>query len=177
MKARYLIPLGIFLVIMVFLYLGLGRNPREIPSVLIGKPLAAFSLPDLFDPDKRVASADMKGRVWLLNVWGTWCAECWREHEYLVYLAKQEGVPIVGIDWRDDAEEARNMIARNGNPFLAVGSDPESRAIMDLGVYGAPETFLIDRKGVIRWKHAGAITPDLWSGELQPLLAKYREAK
>jgi cytochrome c biogenesis protein CcmG/thiol:disulfide interchange protein DsbE len=177
MKARYLVPLGIFLVIMVFLYLGLGRNPREVPSVLINKPAAAFTLPDLFDPDKTVDSASMQGRVWLLNVWGTWCAECWREHEFLVYLAKQEGVPIVGIDWRDDAEEARKMIAENGNPFIAIGSDPESRVIMNYGVYGAPETFLIDRQGIIRWKRAGAITPELWSSELQPLLTQYREAK
>ncbi len=177
MKARYLVPLGIFLVIMVFLYLGLGRNPREVPSVLINKPAAPFTLPDLFDPDKTVDSASMQGQVWLLNVWGTWCPECWREHEFLVYLAKQEGVPIVGIDWRDDAEEARKMIAENGNPFIALGSDPESRVIMNYGVYGAPETFLIDSQGIIRWKHAGAITPELWSNELQPLLVKYRGMK
>lgn len=170
MKARYLIPLGIFLVMVVFLGIGLTLNPRDVPSVLIDKQLSAFSLPDLFDPQQQVKSEDMKGRVWLLNVWGTWCPECWREHEFLMYLGQQERFPIVGIDWRDDAEEAKRFLQQKGNPFIAVGIDPESVAIVDLGVYGAPETFLIDKQGVIRKKHKGALTREVWQGEFKPLI-------
>ena len=133
----------------LFLYM-LGQmnegeyNPREVPTQFIGREAPRFELPDLFDPEVKVRSADMAGQVWLLNVWGTWCPECWREHDFLLYLAKQEQFPIVGIDWRDDANEARRFLQQKGNPFIAVGVDTESKAIMDLGVYGAPETFLID---------------------------------
>jgi cytochrome c biogenesis protein CcmG/thiol:disulfide interchange protein DsbE len=172
MKARFLIPLGIFLVIVAFLGVGLTLNPRDVPSVLINKKAPEFSLPDLFDPSRTVESSSMRGKVWLINVWGTWCPECWREHDFLVYLAKRQGVPIIGIDWRDDAEEAKQMLTQKGNPFLAVGFDPDSKAIMDFGVYGAPETFLIDKEGFIRWKHTGAITQGIWSGELKPLMEK-----
>ncbi|MES9966455.1 MAG: DsbE family thiol:disulfide interchange protein [Sedimenticola sp.] len=175
MKARFLIPLAIFLVIVAFLGVGLTLNPREVPSVLINKPAPEFSLPDLFDPAKTVDSASMKGQVWLLNVWGTWCPECWREHDFLVYLRKFEEVPIVGIDWRDDPDEAKQMLARKGNPFVAVGVDPDSQAVMDWGVYGAPETFLIDKQGMIRWKHTGSITADLWRETLKPLMKKLEE--
>lgn len=168
MKARFFIPLGIFLVLVGLLYAGLGLNPRDVPSVLIDTKAPEFSLPDLFDPEKTVDSKSMQGKVWLLNVWGTWCPECWREHEYLIHLAENEGVPIVGIDWRDDAEDARKFLQRKGNPFIAVGIDPESKAIMNFGVYGAPETFLIDRQGFIRLKHTGAMTPEVWSELFKP---------
>ncbi|MES9845851.1 MAG: DsbE family thiol:disulfide interchange protein [Candidatus Sedimenticola sp. PURPLELP] len=175
MKARFLIPLGIFLVIVAFLGVGLTLNPRDVPSVLINKKAPEFSLPDLYDPTKTVDSASMKGKVWLLNVWGTWCPECWREHDFLVYLKKYEGVPIVGIDWRDDPVEARAMLEQKGDPFFAVGMDEDSQAVMDWGVYGAPETFLIDKQGMIRWKHTGSVTPDLWRETLKPLMAKLEE--
>ena len=170
MKARYLIPLGIFLVLVVFLAIGLTKDPRDVPSVLIDKKASEFSLPDLFDPAKTVDSASMKGKVWLLNVWGTWCPECWREHDFLLYLAKQEQFPIVGIDWRDDTDDARRFLQQKGNPFIAVGVDTESKAIMDLGVYGAPETFLIDSEGFIRKKHKGAMTKQIWQDEFRPLI-------
>lgn len=170
MKARFLIPLGLFLALVVLLGVGLTLDPRDVPSVLIDKKASEFSLPDLFDPSKRVDSASMKGRVWLLNVWGTWCPECWREHEFLIYLAEQEKVPIVGIDWRDNDAEAKEFLREKGNPFIAVGVDPESNAIMDLGVYGAPETFLIDKLGVIRKKHKGAMTLQVWREEFKPLI-------
>ena len=172
MKARFLIPLGIFLVLVAFLGIGLTLNPRDVPSVLIDKKAPEFTLPDLFDPNKQVTSAAMQGKVWLLNVWGTWCPECWREHAFLNHLAKNENVQIVGIDWRDDTEGAKTFLQQKGNPFVAVGVDPQSQAVMDWGVYGAPETFLIDKKGFIRWKHTGAVTPDLWRTELKPLLDK-----
>ena len=170
MKARYLIPLAIFAVLVVFLGIGLTLNPREVPSVLIDKKAPSFTLPDLLDPAATVDSSDYAGRVWLLNVWGTWCPECWREHDFLLHLARVEKLPIVGIDWRDDADEARSFLSQKGNPFVAVGFDPESRAIMDWGVYGAPESFLIDRQGMIRWKHTGALNAQLWRETLQPLV-------
>jgi cytochrome c biogenesis protein CcmG/thiol:disulfide interchange protein DsbE len=137
-------------------------NPRDVPTQFIGREAPAFTLPDLFDPTQQVSSEAMRGRTWLLNIWGTWCPECWKEHEYLLHLAKQQQVPIIGINWRDDADEAKAMLARLGNPFERVGFDPQSDAVIDWGVYGAPETFLIDAAGVVRVKHAGAMTPAVW---------------
>jgi len=176
MKARFLIPLGVFLALVVLLGVGLTLDPRDVPSVLIDKKASEFSLRDLFDPEKKVESSSMKGQVWLVNVWGTWCPECWREHDFLMYLAKQEKVPIVGIDWRDDDAEAKKFLQEKGNPFIAVGVDPESNAIMDLGVYGAPETFLIDKQGVIRKKHKGAMTLQVWREEFKPLIDKLEKS-
>ena len=181
MKARYLIPFVIFMAIMAIFVLGLYKmkeDPnfvRNVPSVLIDKPAPEIVLPDLFDQTKTVKSADLLGQVWLMNIWGTWCPECWREHGYLVHLAEREGVKIFGIDWRDDAEEAKAMLQQKGNPFVAVGFDPESRTAINWGVSGAPETFVIDKQGVIRWKHAGGITPQLWQEELKPLLQKLEQ--
>lgn len=170
MKARFLIPLGVFLVLVVLLGIGLTLNPRDVPSVLINEPAPAFDLPDLYDPEKRVSSDAMKGKVWLLNVWGTWCPECWREHEFLIHLAKNEGVTIIGIDWRDERDQAQSFLDRKGNPFAAVGFDPDSEAIMDWGVYGAPETFVIDKQGMIRKKHTGPLYQQVWDAEIKPLL-------
>lgn len=176
MKTRYLIPFGIFMAIMAVFILGLYKmkeDPnftRNIPSVLIGKQAPEIVLPDLFDQTKTVRSSALLGQVWLLNVWGTWCPECWREHPYLVHLKTAEGLKIFGIDWRDDADAAKKMLADKGNPFIAVGFDPQSRSVMDWGVYGAPETFVIDKQGIIRWKRAGAVTQTLWEQELKPLI-------
>ncbi|MCB1858558.1 MAG: DsbE family thiol:disulfide interchange protein [Gammaproteobacteria bacterium] len=177
MKARYLIPLVIFVGLVALLGVGLTLNPRDVPSVLIDKPVSDFSLPDLLEPGRMVESKSMRGKVWLINVWGTWCPECWREHDFLLYLARREQVPIIGIDWRDDPDEARQFLAEKGNPFIAVGVDPESTAIMDLGVYGAPETFLIDQQGVIRKKHKGAMNPDVWQSEFKPLIASLEKGE
>lgn len=170
MKARFFIPLGIFLVLAALLGVGLTLNPKEVPSVLIDEQSPEFSLADLFDPSKRVTSEAMKGKVWMINFWGTWCPECWREHAFLNYLAKQEGVKIVGVDWRDDIEEAKAFLKKKGNPFVAVGIDPESDTVMDWGVYGAPETFVIDKRGMIRKKHTGPLYKEIWLAEFKPLL-------
>lgn len=183
MNRSSLVPMGIFIVLFALLALGIYRvseDPgfsRNVPSVLIAKPAPDIVLPDLFDQSRMVRSADLKGKVWLLNVWGTWCPECWREHKFLMHLAGNEGVLIMGIDWRDDAEEARQMLAQEGNPFVSVGFDTESSAIMDWGVYGAPETFLIDKKGIIRWKHAGGLNHNLWREELKPLMTELEQAQ
>ncbi len=178
MKTRYLIPFGIFMAIMATFVLGLYKmkeDPnftRNVPSVLIGKKAPEIVLPNLFDLNQTVESKSLLGQVWVLNVWGTWCPECWREHGYLVNLSKNEGVKFFGIDWRDDAEAAKRMLSEKGNPFVAVGFDLDSKAIMNWGVYGAPETFVIDKKGMIRWKHTGALNPQVWHDELKPLLQK-----
>jgi len=143
-------------------------NPRDVPTQFIGRAAPSFSVPDLMDPSRTVSPADMAGKTWLLNVWGTWCPECWKEHDYLLHLARN-GVPIVGLNWRDDADEAKAMLARLGNPFTMVGFDPNSDAVIEWGVYGAPETFLIDGAGVVRVKHTGAMTPEVWKEKFQPL--------
>ena len=172
MKARYLIPLGLFLVIAVFLAVGLQLDPKTVPSPFIDKPAPQFTVPDLLEPSRTVSPSDMEGRMWVMNVWATWCPECWREHDYLLHLARNEGVPIVGLNWKDEPKEARAMLRRLGNPFVMVGNDRDGNAGIDWGVYGAPETFLIDREGVIRHKHVGALTPEVWKEDFQPVIDK-----
>ncbi len=151
------------------------RDPgfaRKIPSPLIDKPIPAFALPELLDPSKTVSPEQFLGQVWVLNVWGSWCPECWREHGYLEQLAKREGLTIVGLNWRDETSEAQGMLRRAGNPYTAIAVDPESSAAVDLGVYGAPESFVIDKQGIIRFKHVGSITPTLWDEQLRPLIQR-----
>lgn len=171
------IPLVIFLVMAaLFLFvldkIGKGEyDPRDIPTEFIGKTVPSFDLPNLLDANDRVRAADYLGQPWLLNIWGTWCAECWKEHDYLVMLSRQ-GVPIVGINWRDDAADAMAMLKDKGNPFAEVGFDPKSDAVIDLGVYGAPETFLIDAQGIIQIKHKGAMHPKVWKEKFQSHFTK-----
>ena len=159
--AAFLALAGLFLFVLNQMNQG-EYNPRDVPTQFIGREAPSFSLPDLFDPAQMVSTEAMRGRVWVLNIWGTWCPECWKEHDYLMHLAEREQVPIIGINWRDDANEAKGMLARLGNPFERVGFDPQSDAVIDWGVYGAPETFLIDADGIVRVKHAGAMTPGVW---------------
>ena len=168
-------PLAIFLILVVFLGIGLTKDPRDVPSVLIDKEAPQIVLPDLLDTSKTVDSSVFKGQVWLLNVWGTWCPECWKEHDFLLHLARNEGVKFFGIDWRDDEVEARQFIAEHGNPFKYIGFDAHSKSIMDWGVYGAPETFLIDKQGRIRWKHKGALTQAVWINELKSMIEKLEQ--
>jgi cytochrome c biogenesis protein CcmG/thiol:disulfide interchange protein DsbE len=118
----------------------------------------------------------MAGKVWLLNVWGTWCPECWKEHEYLIHLAKRKQVPIIGINWRDDAAEAKAMLKRLGNPFQQIAFDPTSDAVIDWGVYGAPETFLIDADGIVREKHTGAVNSRVWEEKFKSYFVAERSA-
>ncbi len=173
--SRFLIPGGFFVLIIFFavmlVRMGEGDyNPRDIPTEFIGRDAPAIDVPDLYNPDHMVRSNDMKGRYWLFNVWGTWCPECWREHEYLLHLSKTSGVPIVGLNWRDDRKEAQAMLERLGNPFVQIGFDPHSSVAINWGVYGAPETFLIDEQGVIRVKHAGGLTPQVWAQKFLPVI-------
>ena len=142
-------------------------DPRDIPSTQMNQPAPAFSLPDLHNPKQQVRPADYRGQLWLLNVWGTWCPECWREHAYLMQMARQ-GVPIVGLNWRDQRADAIQMLTQLGNPFVQIGFDPNSQAAIEWGVYGAPETFLIDAEGIIRVKYKGALNATVWQKHFAP---------
>jgi cytochrome c biogenesis protein CcmG, thiol:disulfide interchange protein DsbE len=169
---RYLAPLAIFVVIGVFFFFGLGRNPNEVPSALLGKPVPAFSLPSVTDPQAVVSSAALAGKVALVNVWGTWCIECRHEHGFLLELAR-EGVPIYGLNVRDDRDAAVSWLDSLGNPYVSSGFDPEGKAAIDWGVTGAPETFLIGSDGTILHKHISPLTARVWQDDFLPLLRQH----
>lgn len=167
---KALIPLALFLVIAGFLFAGLDLNPREVPSPLVGKAAPAFRLPVLHQPDKQFAPADMKGKPWMLNVWASWCVTCRDEHPVLVALAKQNVVPILGLNYKDQPEDAKRWLKQFGDPYVFSIMDADGRVGIDYGVYGVPETYVIDGAGVIRFKHIGALTPEIVSGKVLPLL-------
>jgi len=167
---RLLLPVALFAVISLFLYKGLDRNPRELPSALIGKPAPAFTLPVLGQESRQWSPKDYAGKVWLLNVWGSWCAACQVEHPLLNELAKAGTVPIVGLAWKDRPDASQAWLKRFGDPYSVVVSDVDGRAGIDWGVYGAPETFVVDKQGTIRFKHVGPVTPELLQGRLLPLV-------
>ncbi|EIC28846.1 MULTISPECIES: DsbE family thiol:disulfide interchange protein [Methylomicrobium] len=169
---KYLIPLAIFIVLGVFLAIGLKLNPTEIPSPFIGKPAPAFSAPRLDSPEQQLAPADLQGKVWLFNVWASWCTSCRAEHPVLNELAKQQAAPIIGLNYKDAREDALSWLNRLGNPYEMSVVDPEGRIGIDYGVYGVPETFVIDKKGVIRHKLTGPVTPETVQQTLLPLIAK-----
>lgn len=165
---RYLIPIGLFGVLVAFFFIGLRLDPSEVPSPLIGKPAPVFDLPELKDLSQRVSNADLSGRPTLLNVWATWCAGCRQEHEMLLQLAEQGGVPIYGLNYRDERTGALRWLEQLGDPYIAVAYDPDGSGSLDWGVYGAPETFLIDPDGVVVYKHLGPMTPSAWREEFMP---------
>jgi cytochrome c biogenesis protein CcmG/thiol:disulfide interchange protein DsbE len=167
---RYLIPLAIFLVMVVFLALGLGRDPREVPSPLINKAAPTFRLPQLQDPGKTFSAEDMRGKVWVLNVWASWCVSCGDEHPNLLKYAETNVVPIYGLNWKDRREDALAWLKQLGDPYVLSAADLDGRIAIDYGVYGAPETYLIDQSGVIRYKHVGPVTPDVWQDKFLPLV-------
>lgn len=168
------LPLVVLVALVVAFWSGLQRDPTVVPSPLIGRPAPAFDLPSLMTDRPRVRSADYAGRVWVLNVWGTWCPGCLHEHDELLDLAARGGVPLVGLDWKDDADAAKRWLAERGDPYTSVGFDPEGRAAIDWGVYGAPETFVIDARGIVRHKHAGPLTRRDLDDTVLPLLAALR---
>jgi cytochrome c biogenesis protein CcmG/thiol:disulfide interchange protein DsbE len=167
---RLLVPIAIFAIISLFLYKGLDRNPRDLPSALIDKPAPAFALPVLGEETRNWSPQAYSGQVWLLNVWGSWCAACQIEHPVLEDLARSGVAPIVGLAWKDRPEASAGWLRRFGNPYSVVVSDVDGRAGIDWGVYGAPETFIIDRQGKIRFKHVGPVTPELVQTRLLPLI-------
>lgn len=167
---RYLIPLILFGVLVVFLAIGLGRDPREVPSPLINKPAPAFRLPQLKEPTKSFSAQEMLGRVWLLNVWASWCISCREEHPLLIEIARGGAVPIYGLNYKDQPEDALGWLRELGDPYVLSVSDLDGRVGIDYGYYGAPETYVIDRQGVIRFKQIGPITLDVWTKTMLPLV-------
>jgi cytochrome c biogenesis protein CcmG/thiol:disulfide interchange protein DsbE len=167
---RFLIPLGVFLAIGVLLASGLGRDPRRLPSVLLDKPAPEFDLPELRQEGQRVSKAALLGKPYLLNVWGSWCVECRVEHPVLTEFAQRGVLPVIGLNWKDPSEDALRWLAQFGDPFDQIAHDPEGDTVIDFGTYGAPETFLIDAGGRIRYKHVGALSHSVIEEELMPIV-------
>jgi len=170
MNRRLLVPLVVFVVLAAFLFVGLWRDPREVPSPLIGKPAPTFSLTQLHVPEKTLAAADMKGKVWLMNVWASWCVSCREEHPLLVALSKSKVVPIIGLDYKDEPAAGKRWLADNGDPYDLSVMDRDGRVGIDYGVYGVPETFLIDKAGTIRYKQIGPLTEDALKNKILPMI-------
>ena len=166
---RFLLPLGAFILLVGFLAAGLSLNPREVPSPLVGRPAPAFELPVLHQPDKRFVPGEMRGKVWLLNVWASWCVSCREEHPVLVELAKRGVMPILGLNYKDKGEDARRWLAQLGDPYQLTVVDVDGRVGIDYGVYGVPETYLIDAEGVIRYKQIGPLTMAIVEQKVLPL--------
>jgi cytochrome c biogenesis protein CcmG, thiol:disulfide interchange protein DsbE len=172
---RFLLPLGIFIVLVAFLAIGLNLNPREVPSPLIGKPAPAFELPQLHKPEAKFAPKDMQGKVWLLNVWASWCVSCRQEHPLLVELAKSGLVPIYGLNYKDKQDDALRWLKQFGDPYALSIVDAEGRVGIDYGVYGVPETYVIDKAGVIRHKQIGPVTQDVLEKTILPLVKELQK--
>lgn len=166
---RFAIPLVLFILLVTFLAIGLRHDPHEVPSPLIDKPAPAFQLAQLRDPSRTFSAADMRGKVWLLNVWASWCVTCRDEHPLLLQYARSAAVPIYGLNYKDKREDALSWLGELGDPYVLSVSDNDGRVGIDYGVYGAPETYLIDREGVIRFKQIGPVTPDIWQKTILPL--------
>ena len=173
---RHLIPLVIFLMLVAFLGLGLGFNPREVPSPLIGKPALAFQLAQLYQPDRSFARTDMLGKVWLLNVWASWCVSCRQEHPLLLELANSNAVPVYGLNYKDQRDEALTWLTQFGDPYALSISDRDGRVGIDFGVYGVPETFVIDKASVIRYKQIGPLTPQALEDKILPLVRQLQQS-
>ncbi len=169
---KFGVPLLLFVLLAGFFAVGLVRDPREVPSPLIDKPAPAFRLEQLHEPSAAFAPEDMKGKVWMLNVWASWCVSCRVEHPLLVELSRRKVVPIVGLDYKDQRAEGVQWLAKFGNPYALSAYDVEGKAGIDYGVYGVPETFVIDKAGVIRYKQIGPITPEALEKTILPLIRK-----
>jgi len=169
---RYVVPLAIFVGIAVLFGVGLSLNPNHVPSALLGKPVPTFSLPSVTDPDDLLSTQTLAGRVSLVNVWGTWCVECRHEHAFLVELARA-GLPIYGLNVKDDREAAIEWLSRLGDPYVTSGFDPDGVAAIEWGVTGAPETFLVGSDGTILYKHISPLTPGVWQRDFLPLLKEH----
>ena len=172
---RFLIPLILFIVMVAFLAVGLKLDPREVPSPFIGKPTPPINLPQLADPGKSFSNANLQGQVSLLNVWASWCVSCKQEHPFLLKLAKQNILPIYGLDYKDEREAGMEWLNRLGNPYTVSVFDADGKVGIEWGVYGVPETFVIDKQGVIRHKHTGPITEESWQKTLLPLIIQLQK--
>ena len=173
---RYIVPLVVFLGVSVFLLKGLDLNPREVPSPFIDKPAPTFSLQKLHEPETQFATKDMLGKVWLLNVWASWCVACRSEHPLLVQFSRANIVPLYGLNYKDVPSEGKRWLSQLGNPYVASMIDYEGKVGIDYGVYGVPETFVIDKQGVIRHKVIGPVTPSILDDCVIPLVRKLQQA-
>jgi cytochrome c biogenesis protein CcmG/thiol:disulfide interchange protein DsbE len=165
--SRFLVPAAIFLALAGVLYVGVVHSPNKstMQSALLGKTVPEFSLPVLGNPGMNLTHTQLAGRPWVLNVWGTWCAACRDEHPVLLDIAKQNVLPLVGMDWKDEDEAAIEWLKQLGNPYSVVVADRDGRAAINFGVYGAPETFFIDADGRVQYRHVGAMTAEVWQRE------------
>lgn len=173
---RFLLPLGVFIVLVGFLAVGLRLNPREVPSPFIGKPAPAFRVAQLHAPERTIGPEDLRGKVWLLNVWASWCVSCRQEHPVLMSFAKHNLVPIVGLDYKDERDAGQAWLAEHGDPYVLSAWDRDGRVGIDYGVYGVPETFVIDQAGVIRMKHTGPVTEAVVKEKIVPLVKELNGA-
>ncbi len=171
---RALIPLGIFTMLVVLLAAGLNRNPSEVPSPLIDKPAPLFNLPRLHAPDAAFSVQEMLGEVWLLNVWASWCVACRDEHPELMRLAASGELPLYGLNYKDRGVDARGWLERHGDPYRRTAVDADGRVGIDYGVYGVPESYLIDREGTIRFKQIGPITSHVLEEVILPMARELR---
>jgi cytochrome c biogenesis protein CcmG, thiol:disulfide interchange protein DsbE len=169
---RFILPLVIFLVLAGFLYVGLGLDPHEVPSPLIDKPAPAFNLPQLHNTAKNFTPEEMKGKVWLLNVWSSWCVSCKEEHPVLLSLSQQNIVPVYGLDYKDKKEDAEMWLRQAGDPYILSAMDRDGRIGIDYGVYGVPETYVIDKQGIIRYKQIGPVTQQNLNEKILPMVAE-----
>lgn len=168
------VPLLLFAALALLLWRGLSLDPRKLDSPLVGRPAPVFALPEHGSPQRTGGPQNYRGQVWLLNVWASWCAVCIQEHPFLTELARNSGIPLVGLNWKDPPDNAARWLARWGDPYRVSYTDLDGRAGIDWGVYGAPETFLIDKQGTIRYKHVGELTPAVWQKEFMPRVAQWQ---
>ena len=171
---RFLIPLVVFVVLVGFLWKGLALDPSEVPTPLLNKPAPAFNLQELQNASQTLSPANLRGKVWLLNVWASWCVSCREEHPVLLRFSKTGEVPIYGLNYKDSRDDALRWLQQFGNPYVVSGFDADGQVGIDYGVYGVPETYVIDRDGIIRHKHIGPITVDVWQDEIMPIVRKLK---
>jgi cytochrome c biogenesis protein CcmG, thiol:disulfide interchange protein DsbE len=173
---RFLIPMGLFVVLVGFLAVGLRLDPREVPSPLVGKAAPQFELPQLANPEKKFSPVEMKGKVWMLNVWASWCVSCRQEHPVLVALSKSGAVPIYGLDYKDARDDGLRWLNQFGDPYVMSLFDADGRVGIDYGVYGVPETYVIDKAGVIRYKHIGPVTREALDEKILPMVKELEKS-
>lgn len=173
---RFLLPIGFFVVIIPVFIVGLGKDPRELPSTFLGKPAPQFALPGLLDPTLTVSNEMFAGEMVLVNFWATWCVGCRQEHGFLLQLKANQVIPVYGINWRDDRNAAIAWLEELGDPYVVSGFDGGNHAGIDWGVYAAPETFLVDASGTIIYKFLGPLSPNVWQQEFVPRIAAANEA-
>ena len=167
---RYLLPLGIFIALAIFLGIGLNLNPREVPSPFIGKPAPALDLPTLYDGQKSISNGQLHGKPWILNVWASWCVACRQEHQLFIDFSKSNDTTLVGLNYKDARADAQSWLTELGNPYDVIGFDLEGQVGIEWGVYGVPETFVIDAAGIVRYKHIGPVNRATMTDTIIPLI-------